>query len=230
MRESAHAQKQQRNGRRLGAARSRRVSRSTRSRSDERSGAEVVGPRANRVRAAARGTRRKPLPQAHTRQPLSAREQFGMTRAPERRARRAKPLDVAPICAVDQRNRAGVDLEARVAARGVGPRAATWCDRMVCGRQQNGPVTRIGDSRHADGDAPRACPQVVGAWQYFRPVLTKYGQLAHSASPFRARPAGPSRREKRLWGTVVPPVARARGVIGIGGITNAPMETSRLRV
>jgi len=135
-----------------------------------------------------------------------------------------------PVPAVDHRNRAAGDLEARVPARGVGHSNATLRDLVFGRRQQNAEATIIRHSRHTDRNAPRSCPQLVGASRSIGPVLTKYGQTAHSALPFRARSARPAIPEKWVRGIVVPHVARAQVAKGAGGITNAPSGTNRLRV
>jgi hypothetical protein len=59
--------------------------------------------------------------------------------------------------------------------------------------------------------------------------LTKYGQH-HSALPFKAWSRRSTIRQKLAHGGVVPHIARAQVVIPVGGITNAPMGISRLRV
>jgi len=60
--------------------------------------------------------------------------------------------------------------------------------------------------------------------------LTKYGQPGHSALPSAARAGRPTIHHKPVLGAAVPHIARVQVVIAAGGITNAPMAISRLRV
>lgn len=152
-----------------------------------------------------------------------------MSVSPEPRERRATPLYMMPVCAVDHCDGAAVD-EAHVATRDVGHSNATLCDLVFGRRQQNGEATLMGHSRHADHDAQRWCRQRVGAWRSARPVLTKYGQPAHNALPVGTRSDRWTIREEWVRDAVVPQVARAQVVAAAGGITNAPRTISRLRV
>ena len=135
-----------------------------------------------------------------------------------------------PVCAVRHRDGAAVDLEAYIPAGDVGHSNATLRDLVFSRRQPNGQADLIRHSRHADHDAQRVCRQRVSIGQSVRPVLTKYGQPAHKTSPVSARSYRTTNRQKRVHAAVVPQVARTQVVISGGGITNAPMAISRLRV
>jgi len=129
-----------------------------------------------------------------------------------------------------QRDGAAVDLEPHVPAGGVGHSNAAPHDLVFSRSQQNGETALVGHSHHADHGAQRSCLQPVGTPRSVRLVLTKYGQLTHNTLPFRARSDSPTIRQKRARCAAVPHVAPAFVVMTRGGITNAPMAISRLRV
>ena len=152
-----------------------------------------------------------------------------MRRSPEAREHRAEPVCMNPVCAVEHRDGAAADLEAHVPTGDVGHNA-TLCDLVFGSRQQNRDAALVTHGRQADPDAQRSRRQRVGASRSARPVLTKYGQLPHNALPFGTRSDCPTMREEWVRDVVVPQVARAQVATGAGGITNAPMTISRLRV
>jgi len=137
---------------------------------------------------------------------------------------------VVPVWTMRQRDGAAVDLEAHVPAGGVGHSSAAPHDLVFSGGQQNGETALVGYSHHADRGAQRSCPQPVGARRSVHLILTKYGQPTHNALPFGARSGRPTIRQKPARCAAVPQVALAQVVITRGGITNAPMAISRLRV
>jgi len=151
-----------------------------------------------------------------------------MRRDPDGRERRAAPLHMMPVWTVHQRDHATVDLQTRVPA-GVGHDHAA--PRGVSRRrQQNGPPAPVRHSGHADHDAQRPYRHARTARERACLDLTKYGQLTHNALPFDARSYRPTIRQKQVRDAAATHVARAQVITTNGGITNAPMAISRLRV
>ena len=152
-----------------------------------------------------------------------------MRRGPER-VRRAEPLHMMPVGTVHQRDGATVDLNVHVPAGSLGHGNSAARVSVTSRRQQNGQAALIRHSHHPDHDAQCSCLQPAVARRSARVLLTKYGQPTHNALPVRARSDRPTIRQKRARCAVVPHVALAQVVITRGGITNAPMAISRLRV
>jgi hypothetical protein len=149
---------------------------------------------------------------------------------PDAREHRAEPLHMMPVGAVPQRDGATVDLDAHVPAGSLGHGNSAARVSVSGRRQQHGQVALVRHRYHADHDAQRSWLQAVGARWSVHAILTKYGQPTHNALPVRARSDRSTIRQKRARCAVVPHVALAQVVITRGGITNAPMAISRLRV
>ena len=153
-----------------------------------------------------------------------------MRRGPDARQRRAEPLHMMPVGAVHQRDGATVDLDAHVPTGSLGHGNSAARVSVSGRRQQDSQAALVRHSHHADHGAQRSCLQPVGTRPSVRVVLTKYGQPTHNALPVRARADRPTIRQKPARCAAVPQVALAQVVITRGGITNAPMAISRLRV
>jgi len=135
-----------------------------------------------------------------------------------------------PVGAVHQRDRATVDLDAHVPAGDLGHGNSAARVSVSGRRQQDSQAALVRHSHDADDRAQRSCLRSVSARRSVRVVLTKYGQPTHNALPFGARSGRPTIRQKPARCAAVPQVALAQVVITRGGITNAPMAISRLRV
>jgi len=153
-----------------------------------------------------------------------------MRRGPHAGERRAAPLHMMPVWTVRQRNGATVDLEAHVPAGDVGHDNAAARIPLSTRCQQNGEAALVGPGHHAHRDAQRPYRQARTARQRAGLDLTKYGQLAHSALPVDAPADRPAIRQKQVRNAVVTHVAGGLVITTHGGITNAPIAISRLRV
>ena len=154
-----------------------------------------------------------------------------MRRGPDARERRAAWLHMMPVWTVrHQRDGATVDLEAHVPAGGLGHDNAAPRIPVSGRRQQNGEAALVRHSRHADHDAQRPYRDAMTARQRAGRDLTKYGQLTHNALAFGAWSDRPTICQKQVRDAAVTHVARAHVITMHGGITNAPMAISRLRV
>ena len=153
-----------------------------------------------------------------------------MRRGPDARERRAAPLHMMPVWTVHQRNGATVDLEALVPAGGLGHDNAAPRVQVSSTRQQNGEATLVRHSHHAEHGAQRPYRQATTARQRAGLDLTKYGQLTHNTLPFDGQSDRPTPCQKQVRDAAVTHVARAHVITTHGGITNAPISISRLRV